>query len=211
VAILCISYELSEDGHQDFIGLSNEIKRLGRCCRPTHSTWLVSTDRTPSEVQDRVAPYLHRPEDKLVVLTVAVSAEWSLHGGKEDELTAVWMQDNIKAHPFASEGQEGTGPSWKHEDVFPIIAHIIVEAYRQEKRYIESKEIASGLLSHPEARPIIEAAQQSQQGKPTLYQVARNMVAWFTVRFTMSGWDNSFDSTEIDGEAAYKPKSSPGE
>ena len=98
--VLCICYELSEQGEQEFVGLSNAIKELGSCCRPTPSLWLLETSLTPSQVGDSLSPHLHGPDDKLLVFTAAMGHEWCLHGGSgdNDETTAVWMQDNIRQH-----------------------------------------------------------------------------------------------------------------
>jgi hypothetical protein len=46
-------------------------------------------------------------------------------------------------------------PSWKHADVFPIIARIIEDAHRELQRFIKTPEIATRLLQDAEARNLI--------------------------------------------------------
>jgi hypothetical protein len=102
----------------------------------------------------------------------------------------------------------GGESTWKHAEVFPIIAQTIEEAYRQEQRYFTSREIASRLLRCATTRPIIEAAQRSRKDNATLDHVARNMVAWFTKRFVELGLDQRFDKAKIKRQTAYRPKDS---
>jgi hypothetical protein len=98
-------------------------------------------------------------------------------------------------------------PSWKHADVFPIIAHIIRQSYREHQRFVTTDEIATGLLRDSEARNLIEAAQDQQEEKQSLEWLASNMVAWFSQRITVgeSPWKHEFERTKIDGRWAYRP------
>jgi hypothetical protein len=54
--------------------------------------------------------------------------------------------------------------TWKHDEVFPIIAHIIQQQYQQHQRYITAHEIASQLLQDDAAKSLIEHAQSQQRG-----------------------------------------------
>src|SRR5712691_10779748 len=53
--------------------------------------------------------------------------------------------------------------SWKHSEVFPLIAHVITAEFQQHQRFITSREIADALLRDPEARRIIDAAVQQRR------------------------------------------------
>ena len=48
-------------------------------------------------------------------------------------------------------------PTWKHHEIFPIIAHVIERQYRGDEQYIPAHEIAAELLRDPEAMAIITA------------------------------------------------------
>ena len=98
-------------------------------------------------------------------------------------------------------------PSWKQAEVFPIIARIIEEAYRELQQFVPSQEIAARLLQDTEARNLVEAAREQQEEKQSLEWLASNMVSWFSQRITMgeSDWARAFERTKIDGLWAYKP------
>ena len=99
-------------------------------------------------------------------------------------------------------------PSWKQADVFPIIARVIEQAYREHQRFINAQEIAARLLQDPEARNLVEAAREQQQEQQhSLEWLASNMVSWFSQRITIgeSDWARQFERTKIDGLWAYKP------
>ena len=98
-------------------------------------------------------------------------------------------------------------PPWKQSDVFPIIARIIGQAYREHQRFITSPEIAARLLQDTEGRNLVEAAGKQQEEKQSLEWLASNMVSWFSQRITVgeSDWARGFERTKIDGLWAYKP------
>jgi hypothetical protein len=97
--------------------------------------------------------------------------------------------------------------TWKQDDVFPIIAHVIAAQFQHHQRFITSPEIADALLRDPEARRIVDAVVQ-QRGS-TQERTAINMVAWFSQRITManSPWAQRFERTKVDDRWAYKPVS----
>jgi hypothetical protein len=92
-------------------------------------------------------------------------------------------------------------PTWKHADVFPIIARIIEAAYRDLHKFITAQEIAARLLQDTEARNLVEAARDQQEEKQSLEWLASNMVSWFSQRITVgeSEWARAFERTTIDG------------
>jgi len=98
-------------------------------------------------------------------------------------------------------------PSWKHADVFPVIARLIEGAYREHQRFITAQEIAIRLLQDPEGRNIVEGARGQQQEQQSLEWLASNMVSWFSQRITVgeSDWAKRFERTKVDGQWAYKP------
>src|SRR2546421_12394495 len=100
-------------------------------------------------------------------------------------------------------------PSWKHDEIFPIIAHIIQQRYQQHQRYIGADEIAAELLQDDAARSLIEHAQSQQRKNWSTDQLAHNMVAWFSQRITVgnSPWKERFERTKIEKRWAYKPVS----
>ena len=98
-------------------------------------------------------------------------------------------------------------PTWKHADVFPIIARVIEQAYREHQRFITAPEVAARLLEDTGGRRLVEAAHEQQEEKQSLEWLASNMVSWFSQRITVgeSDWARAFERTKIDGLWAYKP------
>ncbi len=99
-------------------------------------------------------------------------------------------------------------PSWKQADVFPIIARVTEQAYREHQRFISAQEIAARLLQDTEGRNLVEAAHEKQEeDKQSLEWLASSMVSWFSQRITVgeSDWARAFERTKIDGLWAYKP------
>ena len=72
--------------------------------------------------------------------------------------------------------------TWKQDEVFPIIAHIIEQQFQQHQRYITSHEIAAQLVQDDAAKPFIQHAQSQQRKNWSPEQLAHNMVAWFSQR-----------------------------
>jgi len=101
--------------------------------------------------------------------------------------------------------------SWKHADVFPIIARIIAQAYLEHPRFITAQEIAARLLENAEGRHLVKVARERQEKKQSLEWLASNMVSWFRQRITVgtSDWARAFERTKINDLWAYKP-STPG-
>jgi hypothetical protein len=100
-------------------------------------------------------------------------------------------------------------PTWKHHEVFPVIAHIIEQQYREHQRYITAHEIATALLQDDAAKSLIAHAQSQQSKDWSADRLAHNMVAWFSQRITVgdSPWAKGFERTKIDDRWAYKPVS----
>lgn len=98
-------------------------------------------------------------------------------------------------------------PTWKHADVFPVIARTIEEAHRKLHRFVTAQEIAEHLLEDLEGRRLVEEAREQQADKQSLEWLASNMVAWFSQRITVreSEWERAFERTRVEGQWAYKP------
>src|SRR5947209_19058053 len=98
-------------------------------------------------------------------------------------------------------------PSWKHADVFPVIARIIEQAYQEQQRFITAQEVAARLLQDTAGRNLVEAAREQQEEKQSLEWLASNMVSWFSQRITIgeSDWARAIERTKMDGLWAYKP------
>jgi hypothetical protein len=97
--------------------------------------------------------------------------------------------------------------SWKQADVFPIIARVIEQGYREHHRFVTAREIAARLLQDTEGRNLVQTAKEQQEQKQALEWLASNMVSWFSQRITVGGsdWARVFERTKIDGLWAYKP------
>ena len=98
-------------------------------------------------------------------------------------------------------------PSWKQADVFPIIARIIEQGYREQQGFVAAHDIARRLLQDTQGRNLVAAAHEQQEEKQSLEWLASNMVSWFSQRITVgeSEWARAFERTKIDGLWAYKP------
>ncbi len=98
-------------------------------------------------------------------------------------------------------------PSWKQADVFPIIARIIEQAYRELQRFVTAQEIAERLLQDSEGRNLVEAAREQHHDQQSLEWLASNMVAWFSQRITVGefDWARAFERTKIKTLWSYKP------
>jgi len=97
-------------------------------------------------------------------------------------------------------------PTWKHDEIFPIIAHVIERQFQQHQRYITAHEIAAQLLQDDAAKAIIAHAQSQQSADWSPEHLAHNMVAWFSQRITVgdSPWATRFERTKVDDRWAYK-------
>src|SRR5947207_15897192 len=98
-------------------------------------------------------------------------------------------------------------PTWKHHEIFPIVAHIIERLYRGDQQYVPAREIASELLRDPEAMAIITRAQSQQGERSSAERLANNMVAWFSQQITVgnSPWSHRFERIKTDHRWAYRP------
>ena len=59
-------------------------------------------------------------------------------------------------------------PSWKHADVFPLIARTIEGVLGESLRFITAREIAARLMQDAEARKRVGAARDQQEEKRSL-------------------------------------------
>ena len=100
-------------------------------------------------------------------------------------------------------------PSWKHADIFPIIARVIEQEYREGLRFVTAQEIAVRLLQDREGRHLVQTASDQQKNKRPVEWMAGNMVSWFSQRITVgeSHWAGMFEREKIDGRWAYRPSS----
>ncbi|MBI1948530.1 MAG: SinR family protein [Deltaproteobacteria bacterium] len=76
MSVHSISYDLRQPG-QDYGQLIEQLKSLGGWCRPTASQWLVDTQLTIGQVQDRLLPFIDA-NDKLLISEVTGAMAW--HG-----------------------------------------------------------------------------------------------------------------------------------
>jgi len=100
-------------------------------------------------------------------------------------------------------------PCWKQADVFPVIARMIEQAYRERQRFITAQEIAARLLEDTAGCNLVEAAHEQQdEKKQSLEWLASNMVSWLSQRITVGDSDCSraFERTMMNGLWVYKPR-----
>ncbi len=53
-------------------------------------------------------------------------------------------------------------PTWKHDEAFPVIAHIIEQQFQQHQRFITSHEITAQLVQDDAAKSLIQHAQSQE-------------------------------------------------
>ena len=104
-----------------------------------------------------------------------------------------------RPRPTRGRRRPPTEPSWRHADVFPIIARVIEGANRESQRFVTADEIATKLLKHAEARNLLQAARKLQEEKQSLAWLASNMVAWFSQRITVgqSKWKRGLSGRRL--------------
>ncbi len=97
-------------------------------------------------------------------------------------------------------------PRWKQADLFPVIACVIEQAYREFQRFITHQEIIARLLQDTEGHNLVEAAKEQREDEQSLELLASNMIAWFSARIAMGKleWAQAFERKKIDGGWAYK-------
>ena len=97
--------------------------------------------------------------------------------------------------------------TFSHEEVFPIIARLIVRAPADQSGFVDHAKIVDALLSDGDAERIISRA-NAESDLPDAWHVASNMVAWFSQQITIgrSQWADFFDREHRAGAWAYRPK-----
>lgn len=101
-------------------------------------------------------------------------------------------------------GVTDMGPTWRHADVFPVVARLIDVAHRESGQFVTASELARRLLQDSEGRLLVEESHCSDN---SLEWIANNMVAWFSQRITIgdSDWASAFERIKMDGCWAYRP------
>ena len=97
-------------------------------------------------------------------------------------------------------------PSFRHGDVFPLIARVITRLPGDALGYVNHKAIVTAILADPEGAGIVARARAA--GGWNDDRVASNMVAWFSQQITVanSPWEAFFDRKKQGGTWAYRPK-----
>jgi hypothetical protein len=98
--------------------------------------------------------------------------------------------------------------SWSHDDVFPIIYRLIVDAYARKQTFLPSREIAASMLSDPAGRAAVNSACVGNARSKDPEWMAHNMLAWFGQRISVgqSVWAAKVDRMKVQGVWAYKPR-----
>lgn len=90
MASYMIGYDLNRPG-QDYKDLIEEIKKVGsdwwHCL---DSTWIVKTDKTATQIRDRLKPHIDR-NDELLVAKLTGEAAWT---GFDDDCSN-WLLKNL--------------------------------------------------------------------------------------------------------------------
>lgn len=97
-------------------------------------------------------------------------------------------------------------PSFQHDDVFPLIALLIVRC-AENGVFVTHDQIVSAVLSDPKGASMAAVARSSAKWDNDR-QAASNMVAWFSQQITVgnSPWVDFFDRERIGGAWAYRSK-----
>ena len=97
---------------------------------------------------------------------------------------------------------------YEHREVFPTIAQVIKEKYRQSTGFVSHDEIVAGLRDHADLQNIFERLDFVPDPHPREWE-ASNMVAWWSKRFTEATNPNRHDfdrqRQELGGNWAYQP------
>lgn len=98
------------------------------------------------------------------------------------------------------------GPSFKHDQVFPVIYRLITDRTYQGGEYVSHTDLVMAMLQDDDAHELVAAAaEQNDLGEEGS---ASNMVAWFSHRYTTG--ENEFgrllDRKRIGSRWAYRSK-----
>jgi len=117
----------------------------------------------------------------------------------------------VECHPVRIERRKRihahSRTAWRHCDVFPVIANVIEQLFRQHRQFITAREISANLLLNSEGRTFVAAALEARTQQKSRESEASNMVNWFSAQITRNKteWARAFERTRIDGRWAYKP------
>lgn len=98
-------------------------------------------------------------------------------------------------------------PSFCHDDVFPIIARLIIQSPGDAKGFVTHDTIVAAVLADSETAGIVAHARRTAAWSHDR-SAASNMVAWFSQQITVgkSPWGEFFDREQQRGAWAYRPK-----
>jgi hypothetical protein len=89
--VYMIGYDLHPSSAEDYDKLYTALEAVGSgywdCLE---STWLVITEKTPSQIRDELKRHL-KEDDRLLVMRYGEGAAW--HGFKDD--CRVWLEDKL--------------------------------------------------------------------------------------------------------------------
>ncbi len=71
--IYLITYELNNKG-RDYTGLYDSIKSFGTWWHYIDSTWLIDTDSSVQQVNDKIHPHIDEALDNLLVVEISKDA-----------------------------------------------------------------------------------------------------------------------------------------
>lgn len=130
---------------------------------------------------------------------------------KVDPRSATRHEPEIATYLSATLGRPvpstNRGPTFNHDEVFPLIARLIVQGPSDDSGFVDHETIVSALLSDADGSAIVDRA-RSMSSLPDRRGVASNMVAWFSQQITVgrSRWAEFLDRERRSGVWAYRPK-----
>ena len=93
---------------------------------------------------------------------------------------------------------------FSHDEVFPIIAHVIENYSKHSDHYMKHGWIVEALIKDPEANLILDRLPKDKSAS----WWAGDMVAFFSKVFTegRSDWSSRFERDDIDGNWGYRAR-----
>lgn len=98
-------------------------------------------------------------------------------------------------------------PSFRHSEVFPLIARLITRIPGDASGFVNHDAIVTAILADPEGAGIVARARTTAAWSDDR-GAASNMLAWFSQQITVgrSPWADFFDREQRNSAWAYRPK-----
>ena len=98
------------------------------------------------------------------------------------------------------------GPIFKQAEVFPAVARVVRDKYRQNARFIRHSELVKALAREPEIQTVISRLSTSRRDLRA-HGIVSNILAWFSQQITIgrSEYAAWFSRKRVGGAWAYRP------